>query len=116
MMSVPSSCPTVRGSANSFRASSKAPEGDFSWVRPGKVAWEWWNSWNVQGVDFKAGINNETYKHYIDFASEYGVEYVILDEGWAVSGKADLFQIVPQIDVREQGADSLPSMSCSSLL
>ena len=80
---------------------SRAPEGDFSWVRPGKVAWEWWNSWNVQGVDFKAGINNETYKHYIDFASEYGVEYVILDEGWAVSGKADLFQIVPQIDVRE---------------
>ena len=80
---------------------SKAPEGDFSWVKPGKVAWEWWNSWNVQGVDFKAGVNNDTYKHYIDFAAEYGVEYVILDEGWAVSGKADLFQVVPEIDVKE---------------
>ena len=80
---------------------SKAPEGDFSWVKPGKVAWEWWNSWNVQGVDFKTGVNNDTYKFYIDFASEYGVEYVILDEGWAVSGKADLFDVVPEIDVKE---------------
>lgn len=80
---------------------SKAPEGDFSWVKPGKVAWDWWNSWNIQGVDFKAGVNNDTYKYYIDFAAEYGVEYVILDEGWAVSGKADLFQVVPEIDVKE---------------
>lgn len=80
---------------------SKAPEGDFSWVKPGKVAWEWWNSWNVQGVDFKVGVNNATYKYYIDFAAEYGVEYVILDEGWAVSGKADLFQVVPEIDLQE---------------
>ena len=80
---------------------SKAPEGDFSWVKPGKVAWEWWNSWNVQGVDFEAGVNNATYKYYIDFAAEYGVEYVILDEGWAVSGKADLFQVVPEINLQE---------------
>ena len=80
---------------------SKAPEGDFSWVKPGKVAWEWWNNWNVQGVDFEAGVNNDTYKYYIDFAAEYGVEYVILDEGWAVSGKADLFQVVPEINLQE---------------
>lgn len=80
---------------------SKAPEGDFSWVKPGKVAWEWWNNWNVQGVDFKAGINNDTYKFYIDFAAEYGVEYVILDEGWTEVGKADLFKVVPEIDVKE---------------
>ena len=80
---------------------SKAPEGDFSWVKPGKVAWEWWNNWNVQGVDFKAGINNDTYKFYIDFAAEYGVEYVILDEGWTEVGKSDLFKVVPEIDVKE---------------
>lgn len=80
---------------------SAPPQGDFSWVRPGKVAWEWWNSWNVQGVDFRAGVNNDTYKYYIDFASEYGIEYVILDEGWAVSGEADLFSVVPSIDIRE---------------
>lgn len=72
---------------------------DISWINPGKVAWDWWNNWNIGNVDFTAGINNDTYKHYIDFASKYGIEYVILDEGWAVNGKADLFQVVPEIDL-----------------
>ena len=72
---------------------------DISWIKPGKVAWDWWNSWNVGGVDFEAGINNDTYKYYIDFASKYGIEYVILDEGWAVNGEADLFKVVPEIDL-----------------
>ena len=72
---------------------------DFSWVRPGKVAWDWWNDWNIYGVNFKSGINNDTYKYYIDFASRNGIEYVILDEGWAVNKKADLFQVVPEIDL-----------------
>ena len=72
---------------------------DISWIKPGKVAWDWWNNWNISGVDFPAGINNNTYKHYIDFASKYGIEYVILDEGWAINGKADLFQVVPEIDL-----------------
>ena len=72
---------------------------DISWIRPGKVAWEWWNCFNISGVDFPAGVNNNTYKHYIDFASRYGIEYVILDEGWAVNGEADLFRVVPEIDL-----------------
>ncbi len=72
---------------------------DLSWIKPGKVAWDWWNDWNLKGVDFKSGINNETYKYYIDFASKYGIEYVILDEGWAVNMKADLFQVVKEIDL-----------------
>ncbi|MBR6064058.1 MAG: glycoside hydrolase family 97 protein [Bacteroidales bacterium] len=72
---------------------------DLSWIKPGKVAWDWWNCWNIGGVDFEAGINNDTYKHYIDFASRYGIEYVILDEGWAVNKQADLFQVVPEIDL-----------------
>lgn len=55
---------------------------DTSWIKPGKVAWDWWNNWNISHVDFRAGINTQTYKYYIDFASEYGVEYVVLDEGW----------------------------------
>ncbi len=76
------------------------PEADFSWVKPGKVAWEWWNDWNLRGVDFKTGVNNETYRHYIDFAAEHGIEYVILDEGWAVNRKADLMQVVPEIDLK----------------
>ena len=74
---------------------------DVSWIQPGKVAWDWWNNWNIYGVDFKAGINNDTYKYYIDFASQYGIEYVILDEGWAVNKQADLFQVVPEIDIQE---------------
>ncbi len=80
---------------------AKPSEGDYSWVRPGKVAWDWWNDWNLYGVDFKTGVNTETYKYYIDFASSCGVGYVILDEGWAVNKKADLMRIVPEIDLPE---------------
>ena len=65
------------------------------------MAWDWWNDWNLYNVDFRAGINNETYKYYIDFASKFGIEYVILDEGWAVPGKADLFEVIPEIDLKE---------------
>lgn len=84
-----------------YKLATPAAEGDYSWVKPGKVAWDWWNDWNIYGVDFRAGINTETYKHYIDFASRFGIEYVILDEGWAVAGPADLFQVVPEIDLEE---------------
>jgi alpha-glucosidase len=73
---------------------------DLSWIKPGKVAWDWWNDWGISGVDFKTGVNNETYKHYIDFASRYGLEYVILDDGWAESGKADMMRVVPAIDLK----------------
>ncbi len=72
---------------------------DFSWVKPGKVAWDWWNDWNVYGVNFESGVNNDTYKYYIDFAANNGIEYVILDEGWAVNKQADLFQVIPEIDL-----------------
>lgn len=75
--------------------------GDYAWVKPGKVAWEWWNDWNLYNVDFPTGINNETYKYYIDFASKYGIEYIILDEGWAVNKQADLMQVVPEINLQE---------------
>ena len=50
---------------------------DISWIKPGKVAWDWWNNWNIGDVNFKAGINNDTYMHYIDFASRFGIEYVV---------------------------------------
>lgn len=76
-------------------------QGDYSWIKPGKVAWDWWNAWNLYNVDFVTGVNNETYKYYIDFASKYGIEYVILDEGWAVNKQADLMQVVPEIDLKE---------------
>ena len=70
-----------------------------SWIKPGKVAWDWWNGNNIYGVDFRAGVNNETYKYYIDFASKYGIEYMILDEGWYKLG--NLLDIVPEINIEE---------------
>ena len=72
---------------------------DTSWIKPGKVAWDWWNANNLYGVDFKAGINTETYKYYIDFAAKYGIEYIIFDEGWYVLG--DLTKITKGLDVEE---------------
>lgn len=84
-----------------YKLASPATFDEYSWIKPGKVAWEWWNDWNIYGVDFRAGINTETYKYYIDFASEYGIEYVILDEGWSVHGEADLMKVVPEIDIPE---------------
>ena len=75
--------------------------GDTSWIKTGKVAWDWWNNWNLDGVDFITGVNNPTYKAYIDFASANGIEYVILDEGWAVNLQADLMQVVKDINLKE---------------
>jgi alpha-glucosidase len=76
-------------------------EGDFSWVKPGKVAWEWWNQFAIGDVDFTPGVNTETYKAYIDFAARHGIEYILLDEGWAVRYADDLFSVVPEIDLEE---------------
>ena len=84
-----------------YRLASPSRIEDISWIVPGKVAWEWWNASNIKDVNFESGINNETYKYYIDFASDYGIEYIILDEGWTVNKKADLFDIVPDIDLIE---------------
>lgn len=78
-----------------------APEsqGDFSWVKPGKIAWDWYNALILTGVDFKCGVNNDTYKYYIDFASKYGIEYVVLDDGWSEAW--DVTKTVPEINMGE---------------
>ena len=76
--------------------------GDYSWVKTGKVAWDWWNDWGIdESVDFEPGVNNATYKYYIDFASTYGLEYVVLDEGWYVPQSGDLYNIVEEINLEE---------------
>ena len=72
---------------------------DTDWIKPGNVAWDWWNANNITGVDFKSGINTETYMHYIDFAAEYGLDYIILDEGWC--NPADHFEVAPGIDLEK---------------
>lgn len=92
---------TLAASSLSYLLASPSRLEDTSWIEPGKTAWEWWNDWNLDGVSFETGINNATYKQYIDFAARCGVPYVLLDEGWAVNLKADLMQIVPEIDLPE---------------
>ncbi|HEV3411910.1 MAG TPA: glycoside hydrolase family 97 catalytic domain-containing protein, partial [Puia sp.] len=80
-----------------YRLASPSRVQDVSWIRPGKVAWDWWNDWNISHVDFRAGINTETYKYYIDFAAANHIGYILLDEGW--SDPTDLMKIVPDIDL-----------------
>ncbi len=75
--------------------------GDTSWIKPGKVAWDWWNDWGISGVDFKAGINMKTYKHYIDFAAKNNLEYIILDEGWYNPKSGDMLKTIPEINLPE---------------
>jgi alpha-glucosidase len=72
---------------------------DVSWIKPGKVAWDWWNDWNISHVDFRAGINTETYKYYIDFAAANGLEYIVMDEGWSETN--DITKISPRINLEE---------------
>ncbi len=75
--------------------------GDTSWIKPGKVAWDWWNDWNLKGVDFKAGINFDTYKYYIDFAANHGLEYIVLDEGWYDSNAGSILKPIDAIRLPE---------------
>ena len=74
--------------------------GSTDWIKPGKVAWDWWNDWNLKGVDFEAGINTRTYQYYIDFAAKNHIPYVVLDEGWYDSSKGDIMNPIPAIDLQ----------------
>lgn len=82
-----------------FKLAQPNKIADTKWIKPGHVAWDWWNANNLYGVDFKAGINNDTYKYYIDFASKNGIEYIILDEGWYKSGT--VLESIPDINIPE---------------
>jgi len=82
-----------------YKLSDSVKLDDVSWIKPGKVAWDWWNANNIYGVDFRAGINTETYKYYIDFASGYGIPYIILDEGWY--NLENILSVADGMDVEE---------------
>lgn len=84
-----------------YALASPSRVADTSWIKPGKVAWDWWNAWALEGVPFEAGINTETYKYYIDFAAANGLEYVVLDEGWYVPGSGDMLTVIDDIDLPE---------------
>ncbi len=75
------------------------PKADFSWVKPGKVAWEWWNAFNNQATpkNQSLGCTTDTYKKFIDFAAKTGVEYVIMDEGWSAS--LNIWKFSDKVDV-----------------
>lgn len=73
---------------------------DTSWIKPGKVSWDWWNHWTVWNVDFPVGINNQTYQYFIDFAARYGIEYILLDEGWCKDVR-NPFEMRDEIDVKQ---------------
>ena len=70
---------------------------DTAWIKPGKVQWDWWHDFNVYDVDFRAGVSQALYRHYIEFAAKHGATYIILDEGWYVLG--DLTKQAQDIDV-----------------
>jgi alpha-glucosidase len=84
-----------------YALASPSRVADTSWIKDGKVAWDWWNDWGLKGVPFKAGINMDTYKYYIDFAAENGIEYIILDEGWYDSKGGDMLTTIPEINLEE---------------
>lgn len=71
---------------------------DVSWIKPGKVSWDWWNTTNLTDVDFKAGMNTDTYMYFIDFAADNGLEYIIIDEGWS-SPESLVEDLNPEIDL-----------------
>ena len=81
-------------------ASAPDPDMNFGWVLPGRALWDWWSSRLLYGVDFRAGINTQTYKYYIDFAAEHGFQYVVLGEGWSPGQQTDLYQVVQGLDLR----------------
>lgn len=83
-----------------YKLSTPSVIKETKWIKPGKVAWDWWNDNNIYGVDFKSGINTQTYKYYIDFAAKFGLEYIMLDEGWTKT-TTDLLHTRPEINLQE---------------
>ncbi|MEL1213344.1 glycoside hydrolase family 97 catalytic domain-containing protein, partial [Staphylococcus epidermidis] len=70
---------------------------DPSWIVPGISAWDNWWSGDVK-------MEMPVIKKYIDFASEMGWKYMLVD--WQWYGKfntpeADIMKAAPQIDMEE---------------
>lgn len=83
-----------------YELGGKCEIEDVSWIKPGKASWDWWNNWNVSGVDFKAGCNTNTYRYILDFASKNGLEYIVVDEGWSKNAK-DMSELNPDFDLTD---------------
>lgn len=85
-----------------WQLSAPSVIGDASWVKPGRISWDWWSNLNLYGpdIDFEAGVNTATYKKFIDFAAKHGFEYILLDEGWS-AGTLDIKHYKPEVNVEE---------------
>ena len=85
-----------------YNLSSPCELVDYSWIKPGQVSWEWWSGATPYGpdVNFVFGYNLDTYKYFIDFAARYGIPYILMDEGWALSTQ-DPYTPNPQVNVHE---------------
>ena len=97
-----------------YQTASPSRVADTSWIRGGHAAWDWWNGITVAGVDFRSGVNTETYLHYVDFAARYGLEYVLIDDGWYSYEHHDLLRPRDEVDLakivaygRSRGVDIL---------
>lgn len=85
-----------------LKLAAKSEIKDVSWIKPGQASWEWWHEASPYGpdVNFVSGFNLDTYKYYIDFAAKYGIDYIVMDEGWAMSTR-DPYTPNPKVDVHE---------------
>lgn len=85
-----------------LKLAPKSELKDTAWIKPGQASWEWWNGATPYGpdVNFVSGYNLDTYKYYIDFASKFGIKYIIMDEGWANSTE-DPYSPNPNVNVHE---------------
>lgn len=83
-----------------YQLSTPGVAGDKSWIKPGRISWDWWSTLNIYDVDFEAGVNTRTYKYFIDFAAKYGLEYILLDEGWS-AGTWNIREPNKDVDVQE---------------
>lgn len=82
-----------------YQLSAPNAIGATEWIKPGKVAWDWWHDYAVEGQDFKGGINTLTYLYQIDFAAKYGLEYIMVD--WMWTDKYDLRLVNPEVDIQK---------------
>jgi alpha-glucosidase len=80
---------------------------DTSWIVPGKSAWDWWSGDFAQNVNFQPGMNTATMEHYIDFAAEHHLEYMLVDAGWSPTRENDfthpisILTYVPEVNIPE---------------
>ena len=90
-----------------------SPVADWSWLKPGKTTFPWWNGNITPDTTFAPGNNFETQKYYIDFCAdnhiayhsvvEYGLHewYVNDGAGFVPGPHANPAKAVPGLDMQQ---------------